>query len=349
MMKKIIFLFLITQSIFAQEQYDFAIYHDGDVGAWEDGVVAFEQFLEWKGVTHNRVTAQDINTIILKDFYKAIYFSGGDADFYNADINSTGILNIQDLIFNNGAYIGICAGAEFACDKFVWQGISYDYPLNLFHGESIGPIDELAVWPDNTMTTLTMNLDDEINQFEPENEDMLYWGGSVFSAYASTNLDTIATFDGFFNRPAIIKLTYGNGRVLLISPHPEIEEDSDRDSTNVAEEFNDNGSDWNFLWTATDWLLGNPLSEPNNLSILSQPYNPNIIIYPNPTKNILNISINNDQKIEKLTIYNLIGQNILEMKSINNTVDLSSFHKGMYIIEVEINGLKIRKRLIIIE
>jgi glutamine amidotransferase-like uncharacterized protein len=346
-MKEILFLLFITQSIFAQEHYDFAIYHDGDIGAWEDGVVAFEHFLDWKEVTHSRVTAQNINTIVLKDFYKAIYFPGGDADYYNADINSTGIQHIQDLISDNGAYIGMCAGAEFACDKLIWQGFEIDYPLDLFQGEATGPIDELAVWPDYAMTTLSMNLDDEINQFESENEDILYWGGTVFNAYPGTNIDTIATFDDFFNSSAIIKFTYGTGRVLLISPHPEIEEDSNRDGVNVAEELDDNGSDWDFLWTATDWLLGNPLSKPNSLSIPSQYSNLSFTIYPNPIKNILNISYENHQKIEKLTIYNQIGQNLFVTKSINNTIDLSSFQNGMHIIEVEVNNIKLRKKIII--
>ena len=345
-MKKILLLLFITQSIFAQEHYDFAIYHDWNVGAWEDGIVAFEHFLDWKKVTHKRVTAPDINTIVLKNFYTAIYFPGGDADYYHADINSTGIQHIQDLISDDGAYIGMCAGAEFACDKLIWQGFEIDYPLNLFQGEAIGPIDELAVWPNNAMATLSMNLDDEINQFEPPNEDMLYWGGTVFSAYAGVDIDTVATYDSFFNRPAIIKFNYGNGRVLLISPHPEIEEDSSRDGVNVAEELNDNGSDWNFLWTATDWLLGNPLSEPNTSSIPFQDYPLNFTVYPNPTKDILNFSFVNRQKIEKLTIYNLIGQDLLVTKSVNNTIDLSSFQNGIYIIELEINNVRFRKKIV---
>ena len=119
-MKKILLLLFITQPIFAQEHYDFAIYHDGNVGAWEDGIVAFEHFLDWKEVSHNRVTAQNINTTVLKDFYTAIYFPGGDADYYHADISSTGIQHIQDLVSDNGVYVGMCAGAEFACDKLIW-------------------------------------------------------------------------------------------------------------------------------------------------------------------------------------------------------------------------------------
>jgi glutamine amidotransferase-like uncharacterized protein len=346
-MKKILVLLFIIHSVFALAQYDFAIYHDGNVGAWEDGIIAFEHFLDWKEITHNRVTAQNINTIVLKDFYKAIFFPGGDADYYNADINSIGIQHIQDLVSNNGAYIGMCAGAEFACDKLIWQDYEIDYPLDLFQGEAVGPIDQLAVWPDYAMATLSMNLNDEINQFEPENEDMLYWGGTIFIAYSGMDMDTIATYDGFFNNPAIIKFTYGNGRVLLISPHPEIEEDSNRDGVNVAEELEDNGSDWNFLWTATDWLLGEPLSNPNSLSIPYQSPKLNFTLYPNPAKDVLNLSVNNYENIKELTIYNYIGQEVLVLAPIESTIDLSGIQEGIYIVELVTNTERYRGKIII--
>lgn len=345
-MKKLFFILFITQSIFAQEQFDFAIYHNGDVGAWEDGIIAFEHFLDWKTITHNRVTAQDINTIILKDFYNAIFFPGGDADYYNAAINPTGIQHIQELIADNGAYIGMCAGAEFACDKLVWQGFEIDYPLDLFQGKAIGPMDELAVWPQYAITTLSMNLNDEINQFEPEEEDMLYWGGTIFSADAGTTIDTVATYNDFFNKPAIVKFTYGTGRVLLISPHPEIEEDSDRDGVDVAEELADNGSDWHFLWTATDWLLGRPLSAPNDTSVPKRDIN-QITAYPNPTKGILNISLYNHQKIDKITVYNHLGQIVSVTKAKHNTVDLMNLPNGMYILEINSNTKKLREIILL--
>jgi len=346
-MKKILLFILISQFAFAQEKFDFAIYHDGSVGAWEDSVIAFEHFLDWKKVTHNRVTAQNINTIILKDLYKAIYFPGGDADYYNADINSIGIQHIQNLVSNNGAYIGMCAGAEFACDKLIWKDYEIDYPLDLFQGEAVGPIDQLAIWPDYTMTKLSMNLDDEINLFEPKKEDMLYWGGTVFKAYEDVNVDTVATFDGFFNSNAIIKFNYGNGRVLLISPHPEIEEDSDRDGVSIVEELDDNGSDWNFLWTATDWLLGRPLSGPNSSSTPLQETLLSFQVNPNPIKNVLNITFESHQEIENIAIYNQIGQKLLVTKSVNNIIDISNFKNGIYIVEVDINNVKIRKTIVI--
>ncbi len=350
---KNIIILLITQVLWAQGHYDFAIYHDGNVGAWEDGIIAFEHFLDWKGLSHHRVTAQMINNIELKDYYTAIYFPGGDADYYNADINASGIQHIRNLILNNGAYIGMCAGAEFASDKLVWQGIVIDYPLDLFMGESIGPIDQLAVWPNYAMTDLTMNLQDEINQFEPNHESMLYWGGSYFNAYSGTNMDIVATFDGYNNMPAIIKFRYGNGRVLLISPHPEIEEDSTNDGVNVAEELNDNGTDWYFLWTATDWLLGNPISHPALLSLQESSgslySNHSFRIYPNPATNKLNLLFDDFKSIKNLIIYNQWGQEVLEKNIPIKVLNLTNYPSGMYMIEIQTGNRFLRKNFLIIK
>jgi len=346
MTKAILILLLFSQNLLAQQQYDFAIYHDGNIGAWEDGVVAFEHFLDWKGLTHNRVTAEDINSIVLKNYYSAIFFPGGDADYYNADIDAFGIQHIQELVAENGAYIGMCAGAEFACDQLVWEGIAYDYPLDLFQGEAVGPIDELAVWPDYAMATLSMNLNDELNQYEPANEDILYWGGSIFNAYEGTEVDTIATFDGYLDEAAIIKLNYGEGRVLLISPHPEIEEDSERDGVNIASELSDNGSDWNFLWTATDWLLGNPLTDSSSVFV-PEIKNKKVRLYPNPAKDFVNVQIDDLQEKKTVFIFNQLGKIVKQLSLKDSSIDISDLPRGIYILKIESRDINIRKKLII--
>jgi glutamine amidotransferase-like uncharacterized protein len=335
-MKGILLLIFVLNSLIAQCQYDFAIYHDNGAGTWEDGIVAFEKFLDWKGLSHNRVTANDINTTEIKNNYKAIYFSGGDADYYNADINSTGILNIQEFINEGGAYIGMCAGAEFASDSLIWYDYRIDYPLDLFQGISIGPIDDIAVWPNNCMTTVTMNHNNDINQFEPGTEDILYWGGSIFSPYEDTEFDTVATFNGFNDELAIINFTYGSGRVLLISPHPEIEENSTRDGVNVASNLDDNGTDWNFLWTATDWLLGEPLTYPDLSASIINSKKQTFEVYPNPTNGIIELDFA-ENNIKKIKIYDITGKVVIEKTDIhqNKTIDITQFKSGLYIVILE--------------
>jgi glutamine amidotransferase-like uncharacterized protein len=326
-------LIFINTFVFAQDKYDFAIYFD--LGAWEEGTIAFEQFLDWKGLTHQRINAVYVNEYNLTTNYKGIYFPGGNAGYYNYLINANGAQHIQQLVANNGYYIGMCAGADFACDKITWEGITYDYPLNLFEGITVGPIDNIAPWPNYTMTTITMNSDDEINQFGNSTEEMLYWGGATFSI-ATNSFDIVATYADV-NQPAIIKFNYNNGRVLLIGSHPEIEEDSNRDHTNIVEELDDNGSDWNFLWTATDWLLKRPISIPINTL--------NFQLYPNPAVDIVYIKSNN--KIESINVYNLQGQIVFIQKTNQKYIDVSNLTNGVYIIKIQTYNHITTKKLII--
>ncbi len=311
-----ILLFIVFADLsLAIEGAEFAIYSNDDEGTWKDGIVAFEQFLEWKSITFERVSPSDINTVKLADFYEAIYFPGGDADYFNEAIDQKGIQHIKELVNAGGGYIGMCAGAEFACDRLVWDGYTIDYPLDFFVGRAVGPIDAIAVWPEYAMTTLSMNLTNPINQFEPDSEVMLYYGGCAMYPDSGMLFDTVATFDALNDDNAIINFHYGNGRVLLIAPHPEIEEDSDRDKTDVAEELDDAGSDWPFLWSAVDWLLGDSITDPDNTLISNDSQtqtgktNSHINNYLNPfnSSTTIEYTVVKTNRIQ-LEIYTLTGQ-----------------------------------------
>ncbi len=315
MIRGVLLFLLFAGPSLAVEGAELAVYSDNGVGAWEDGIVAFEQFLDWKGITHERVLPYDVNTVELSDYYEAIYFPGGDADYYDAAINHNGIRHIKDLVSGGGGYIGICAGAEFACDKLVWDGWVIDYPLDFFAGRAVGPIDAIAIWPSYAMTTLTMNSANPINQFEPDSEVMLYYGGCAMYPDAGMTFDIVATFDAHNDDNAIINFHHGDGRVLLIAPHPEIEEDSDRDNTDVAQELDDAGSDWPFLWSAVDWLLGDPITSPPGTSVGDEPQTgigntiSRIASYPNPfsSSTIIRYTVA-ETSLLQLEIYTLTGR-----------------------------------------
>ena len=58
-----------------------------------------------------------------------------------------------------------------------------------------------------------------------------------------------------------------------------------------------------------------------------------IKIYPNPAKDLLNVSLPNNQRTS-VKLYSSIGQLIFsDVMVINGTIDISSLHKGMYFIE----------------
>ncbi len=246
---------------------DFAIYTGP--GSWEPSIASFKAFLEWKGLTWEEVNHRDINRGELIGHFDGLFMPGGWAGTYNQRIRASGDQHIRDFVSGGGAYVGMSAGAFYACDVTIWEGDYLDYPSDMFNGECIGPIPEIAPWPDYTMTTMDINLNLEANQYEPAQRDVLYYGEPYFVPYGGQTVETFATWivpgnpvaDG---APGIIGVEYGAGRLLLVGPHPEIEEDDSRDNNNFGEELSDgpDGSDWPFLWTALDWTMNNPISMP---------------------------------------------------------------------------------------
>ncbi|MGE0562359.1 MAG: LamG-like jellyroll fold domain-containing protein [Flavobacteriales bacterium] len=59
----------------------------------------------------------------------------------------------------------------------------------------------------------------------------------------------------------------------------------------------------------------------------------NMSIYPNPVKNMLHIAT--EEKVSKLSIYNISGSLIRSYDNIDNTIDVSNLTKGMYILVVQ--------------
>ena len=70
-----------------------------------------------------------------------------------------------------------------------------------------------------------------------------------------------------------------------------------------------------------------------------------IIIYPNPTAGVLNITANQNFDLKNTVIYTVTGQKVFE--SSKNNLDLSSLSKGVYIVKAELmDGTSISQKLI---
>lgn len=353
-MKYLLPLFFIAGFSVSLTGAEMAVY-TGE-GTWDDGITAFVQFLEWKEITYEYISSEEVNTYPLKEYYEAIYFPGGDADYYDSDINLNGIQHIQELVSEGGGYIGMCAGAEFACDKFIWEGFVCDYSLDLFDGTAVGPIDAIAPWPDYAMTSLTMNSGNPINQYEPDTEVILYWGGSAFYPHSGAVIDTVSSYDEFNSRNAIINLNYGSGRVLLIGPHPEIEEDDDRDSTDVAQEQDDFGSDWPFLWSSVDWLLGRPITSPNTSVTSSSNSGMQFSVSPNPfsSTTVIHFDLTCPGSVS-IQLFDLSGRmidqffyGVLQAGDQAVNLDASSWTAGKYLIHLSTGNSTITQRCVLI-
>ena len=71
-----------------------------------------------------------------------------------------------------------------------------------------------------------------------------------------------------------------------------------------------------------------------------------ITIYPNPTHKKLNFSGSENKTINQITIYNQMGQKVLQTADPNNSVDISGLGKGLFVVEVEIDGVYFREKII---
>lgn len=69
-------------------------------------------------------------------------------------------------------------------------------------------------------------------------------------------------------------------------------------------------------------------------------------IYPNPAVNEINISVEDNAQIDRVNIYNQLGQKIMLENNDVNTIDISALPKGIYIIELVSGASIVRKKLI---
>lgn len=255
----LIFLLLITLTFGCKDapmlevSADIAIY--SDKGVWEESLIASENMFQWMGYTTIRLNAEYINRYRMKNI-KLVCIPGGDMYTYSQSLNDQGKRNIRAIISEGGGYIGICAGAYFAAERVIWNGTVLPMtPLSIFSGESRGPINEISTYPNYDMCKI--NIFDTLNIITHTVGDtswMLYYWGPAFFPYKTTDVSILGKYS-ITDQTAILAFTSGNGKVFLTGTHPEIEEDSDRDSVTFAYELEDKGSDWDLMKNAVRWCL----------------------------------------------------------------------------------------------
>ncbi|MBF0345447.1 MAG: hypothetical protein HQL06_14615 [Nitrospirae bacterium] len=225
---------------------DVAIYNDTSYssgGSWVTGITAIKGMLSYYGYTYEDVTPTDINNVSnLNSLYKMIIVGGGWAGGYNTYVNHSGFDNIRNFVNNGGAYFGICAGAYFASRVVMFKEEYpspinyYEYPLGLFGGVSLGAIVHIMGWNTPTgcssatiakgATMTAINVDKSVLPNVNSSLSILYYGGPFFIPLPSQAVKTVATYqsvgapsDGY---AAMIMFKYGNGKIFLSGPHPEI-------------------------------------------------------------------------------------------------------------------------------
>jgi glutamine amidotransferase-like uncharacterized protein len=253
-----------------------ALYY-GDPSTSTSSRTALQFMLSWMNASVDVLYASDIIDGDLSG-YDMLAVPGGWAGTYNVDLAGTGITEIRNFVRDGGAFFGVCAGAYFGCDKLLWEGGVLEYPLNLFDGYGVGPVEEIATWPNRDMTEIIINRTSPLIDLsgEPANHTIQYFGGPWFDIAGKEGIHSLATYAAN-NESAMIAFEYEDGRVFLSGPHPEWEEDSDRDNDiGWDNAFDDFGSEWDMMLKVSLWLLENSRSETTSPAST----NPEVLISP---------------------------------------------------------------------
>ena len=184
--------------------------------------------------------------------FKVVTFHGGYAYGYKTGL--AGYENaIRGFISSGGSYYGICAGSFYAPNTIVWEQKTYTYPLQIYTGQDIGPINDIVPWPGYALTPVDFS-DDVIGHFD--RTTVMYYGGGYHTvpsdAQQGSRVYTAGTFaaSSAVGKADLVRYLYGNGRVALTTTHLETRAGSAQD-------------DWLF-WDDYDYATGNLVTNQAN-------------------------------------------------------------------------------------
>jgi glutamine amidotransferase-like uncharacterized protein len=167
-------------------------------------------------------TTSVINSTTLSG-YNVLIMPGGEAlDYF--DNNEIDNASIKQFVSEGNGYIGICAGA-YAASNYIngdspgW-GLTPDVNTSIESYEGVLTISATSSGTkllNGTLTDIYMDTGPAMTTNNNQN---------VMATFADNNT-------GYVGYPAIIEDTYGNGRVVLSGPHPEMNPQNPQLLTNM--------------------------------------------------------------------------------------------------------------------
>lgn len=149
---------------------------------------------------------------------------GGRSNPYHEKLGSRGMQSIKDFVETGGHYLGICAGAYFACRRTEFEvgtelEITRDDGLGLFPGRATG-----SAYSDQAFRYGTeQNSRLAEVELRSRQESFYFNGGCFFTVDSFEHRhQVLGRFADISGNPACIVLCqYGRGRVLLSGVHFE--------------------------------------------------------------------------------------------------------------------------------
>jgi putative intracellular protease/amidase len=196
-----------------------------DDGAFGQGIPRItEQLGRTEDIQVTKLAGKEIAAGALKKF-DVVIFSGGSGGKESAALGETGRDEVRRFVRAGGGYLGICAGAYLACSGFSWGlGVLNAKTVSQEWKRGKGTV-ELEVTPIGEQTT----------GLPAAKHPVRYANGPIIKPDIRPDIPSFETLAFFrtelaengspkgamIDSPAIVRGTFGNGRVVSASPHPE--------------------------------------------------------------------------------------------------------------------------------
>ncbi|MDW7739459.1 MAG: BPL-N domain-containing protein [Bacillota bacterium] len=220
----------------------------GGKGHWDINLEAIINFLDNYEIEWSVFDEIDAVEADLSERYDLIWFPGGFAAEYKNYIRDHA--NIRSFVEEGGMFIGSCAGAYYAGDILRWQGTDHEYPLKLFNGKGVGPLSGLIGWGE--IDSFSLETEHSVNLEFDTTIEFYYFDGPYFEPYVTESIVILSRYE-VNAEPAVIAGHFGDGKYLLLGPHPELGGYSPSSPNfNVS---GGEGAQWPWLYSAISWLI----------------------------------------------------------------------------------------------
>ncbi len=198
-----------------------------DNGSFGKGVPSVTEQLGNSGsFTVTKLKGPQIGDGTLKrEAFDVVIFTGGSGSKQSKAIGEQGLVAVRKFVEDGGGYIGICAGAYLACEGFSWGAKILDAKT----------VSSKWMRGKGDVKIEFTGKGREILGFASGQLDVRYANGPIYktaNSPAIPDFEPLAHFRTEFaendspvgamvNTPAMVAGTFGKGRVLCSSPHPE--------------------------------------------------------------------------------------------------------------------------------
>jgi glutamine amidotransferase-like uncharacterized protein len=219
-MRNIIGIFLLTLGLLAAEKPVIKVALYDDVGATGKGIPCVTEIMgKTSDIKLTKLKGADIATGALKG-YDLVMFTGGSGSAEAGGLGEKGREEVRGFVRNGGGYVGICAGAYLACSGFEW---------------GVGVLNAKTVSSKWRRGQGEVKIAGETFGDKLTDRGIRYANGPIIKADVRKDLPEFEVLASFrtelaendtpvgvmVNAPAMVRGTFGMGRVFTSSPHPE--------------------------------------------------------------------------------------------------------------------------------